>query len=127
MSLKASELAEKLNVTCRTIRNWAHSGEIPIHKKHPMRFKYNDVIKSEVIKNYSQVARSKAENKDSYLTTSQLKDRLPISIHTVKRWVHKKIVPYIKLGHDVYFNPKAVKSAFIASGKKHYMKYIDYL
>lgn len=42
-------------------------------------------------------------------TVSDVSEQLQISIPTIYRWVHKKQIPYVKLGGRVLFNPEEIQ------------------
>jgi excisionase family DNA binding protein len=46
-----------------------------------------------------------------YLKYSEMAERLRISERTLKDWVAKRLVPYIKIQRSVLFDPDRVKAA----------------
>ena len=51
---------------------------------------------------------------DSLLTTSQAAERLGLSVHTLRQWVSKRRIKYIKLGRAVRFSPVHLKEYLVA-------------
>ena len=41
---------------------------------------------------------------DRLVTIPQLSERLGVSVATIRDWIHRQFIPYVKLGRRIYFD-----------------------